>query len=377
MLILFLMLPFRSRPLAALALSLTLSAGLPQAAAAGDASATSDDNAHRSGDWIRITSKRSLANLESIDSFGITEQGTLAARLLLSYLTGRDPAALRSAQRIYAAIIPKENHGGDYTALQWFSEVFLADTAERKARLQDPLVASYFRFFTDNDHAVLKEYLQRKYHLKEFPDQESEKGRNRSAFLEDSILFSNPRREQWEKTSAIVERLGITPGSTIADIGSGPGYYSFKFARRVGPKGRVFAIDTVKQHLDYINRLTRQEGISTITTVHNHNESLGLAPGQKVDLAFMCSLYHIIYIVYRESARETFLESIKSSLKPDGRLVIVDNAVVEGKDPPYHGPYIAKELVIAQLKHYGFELVDDFQATPQRYLLSFRLSRGR
>lgn len=368
---------FRFRSCAALVLSLTLSAGFPRGAAAGDAPAPRDDAAHRSGDWIRITSKRSLANLESIDSFGITEQGTLAARLLLSYLTGGDPAALRSAQRIYDEILPKENHGGDYTALQWFIDYFLANAAERKAMLQDPLVAAYFRFFAGNDHAALKEYLQRKYRLKEFPDQESEKGRNRSAFLEDSILFSNPRREQWEKTSAIVERLGIAPGSTIADIGSGPGYYSFKFARRVGPEGRVFAIDTVKQHLDYIDRLTRQEKINTITTVHNHNESLGLAPGQKVDLVFMCSLYHIIYIVYRESARETFLESIKSSLKPDGRLVIIDNAVVEGKDPPYHGPYIAKELVIAQLRHYGFELVDDYQATPQRYLLSFRLSRGR
>lgn len=360
-----------------LSLSLTVAAGFPLTAAAGDPPAGGGDSPQRSGDWIRITSKRSLANLESIDSFGITEQGTLAARLVQSYLTGGDPAALRSALRIYAAIIPKENHGGDYTALQWFSEYFLEDAATRKTMLQDPLVAAYFRLFTENDHALLKEYLQRKYQLKVFPDQESEKGRNRSAFLEDSILFSNPRREQWEKTSAIVERLGITQGSVIADIGSGPGYYSFKFARRVGPKGRVFAIDTVKQHLDYIDRLTRQERISTITTVHNHNESLGLEPGQNVDLAFMCSLYHIIYIVYRESAREAFLESIKSSLKPDGRLVIVDNAVVEDRDQPYHGPYIAKELVIAQLKHYGFELIDDFQATPQRYLLSFRLSRGR
>lgn len=341
------------------------------------ASAQAGSIDHGTGDWIRITSKRSLANLESIDSFGITEKGTLAARLLLSYLMAGDSSSLRTAHRLYESIIPKENFGGDYTALQWFADYFLAEPSQKLALLQDPLVAGYFQFFADNDYAALREYLQRKYHLKDFPDQESEKGRNRSAFLEDFILFNNPRREQWERSSAIVERLGIVPGSTIADIGSGPGYYSFQFARRVGPKGKVFAIDTVKQHLDYIDKLTNRQGISNISTVQNHNESLGLAPGQKVDMAFMCSLYHIIYIVYRESAREKFLESIKSSLKPDGRLVIVDNAVVEGKDSPYHGPYIAKELVIAQLKHYGFELVDEYQAIPQRYLLSFRLSRGR
>jgi SAM-dependent methyltransferase len=92
-----------------------------------------------------------------------------------------------------------------------------------------------------------------------------------------------------------------------------------------------------------------------------------------VDVAFMCSLYHIIYIVYREGARENFLASIKSALKPDGRLVIVDNSVVESADRPYHGPYIAKELIVAQLKYYGFRLEDSFQPVNQRYVLTFRL----
>ncbi len=358
-------------------LSLSMVASLVVGATSSVAWAQIGSADHSSGDWIRINSKRSLANLESIDSFGITEQGTLAARLLLDYLMRAHLPSLRSADRIYQTIIPKENYGGDYTALQWFVEYLLAEPDQRRILLRDPLVASYFHFFAGHDYAALKEYLQRKYHLKDFPDQESERGRNRSAFLEDFILFNNPKREQWEKSSAIIDRLRIMPGSTIADIGSGPGYYSFQFARQVGPNGRVFAIDTVKQHLDYVDKVSRSQGITNISTVQNHNESLGLAPGQKVDMAFMCSLYHIIYIVYRESAREKFLESIKSSLSPGGRLVIVDNAVVEGTDPPYHGPYIARELVVAQLKHYGFELEDYYQAIPQRYVLSFRLVRAR
>ena len=88
----------------------------------------------------------------------------------------------------------------------------------------------------------------------------------------------------------------------------------------------------------------------------------------------MCSLYHFIYAAASEEERESFIGSIKRRLKPDGSLVIVDNALVEDQTLPYHGPYIAKELVIRQLKHYGFTLVAAHQFIPQRYMLVFKLS---
>ena len=70
----------------------------------------------------------------------------------------------------------------------------------------------------------------------------------------------------------------------------------------------------------------------------------------------MCSLYHIIYTTSTEEVKDRFVASIKDALKPDGRLVIVDNAVVQDGQLPYHGPHIAKELVIGQLYYYGFDL---------------------
>ena len=49
-------------------------------------------------------------------------------------------------------------------------------------------------------------------------------------FLEDFILFNNPDRERWESTRENIERFQLKEGMTIADVGSGPGYYSFKFS---------------------------------------------------------------------------------------------------------------------------------------------------
>jgi SAM-dependent methyltransferase len=91
-----------------------------------------------------------------------------------------------------------------------------------------------------------------------------------------------------------------------------------------------------------------------------------------VDMAFLCSLYHIIYATSSEKVMDAFIKSIRDVLKPDGSLVIIDNALVEDQELPYHGPYIAKELIITQMKHYGFRLAETHQFIPQRYVLIFK-----
>jgi ubiquinone/menaquinone biosynthesis C-methylase UbiE len=132
----------------------------------------------------------------------------------------------------------------------------------------------------------------------------------------------------------------------------------------------VYAIDTVEEHLEYLRSVCESQGIDNIETVEGTTDELGLEEGS-LDVAFLCSLYHIIYTTYKEPDKDRYLESVKRALKPDGRLVIVDNALVESPDLPYFGPYIAKELIVGQLHHYGFRLVESHQFIPQRYVLIF------
>lgn len=320
---------------------------------------------------VKIASKVSLVHLGSIDSFDITEDGIRAARLLLDALENRNLESATAARQIYSEIIPKENFGGEYTALQWFSDYLLASREEKLNFLQDKFTASFFRFFAENNFANLKEYLKRKYKLGEFQDQDSNKGQKRETFLEDFILFNNPRREEWEKTSKIIKVLNLQPGTTIADVGSGPGYYSFKFSEIVGDKGLVYAIDTVEDHLRYIGRISQKFGIDNIETVITQGDQIGLS-ANLIDVAFMCSLYHIIYTTSIEEVKDRFVKSIRKALRRNGKLVIVDNALVENSALPYHGPYIARELIIGQLKHYGFRLVSQHAFIPQRYVLIFQ-----
>jgi ubiquinone/menaquinone biosynthesis C-methylase UbiE len=326
----------------------------------------------RSPDWVKITSAASLVHVGSNDSFAITKEGLQAAKLVLEFLEQKNPNAGKAASKIYDQIIPRENYGGEYTALQWFCQYLLTPEHQRQTLLSDPYVTGFYKFFAENDFANLKEYLKRKYDLVQLPDEETEKARNRRAFLEDFILFNNPRREEWEKTSQIVQSLKIKPGQAIADIGSGPGYYTFKFARLVGDQGRVFAIDTLQDHLDYVSQLSKQYDIQNVQPVNNNPGSTIRLDANQVDLAFMCSLYHNIYGMAKDKEINSLVASIRKALKPEGTLIIVDNALVNKSELPYHGPYIAQELIIGQLKHYGFRFVEQHAFIPQRYVLVFK-----
>lgn len=320
---------------------------------------------------IKIDSRKSLVHMGSVDSTALTEEGTKAAKLALDFLENKNVESAQSAMKIYDDIIPKENYGGDYTAMQWLITCALSSETERAKMMTDKTFESFYEFFADDDFGQLKEYLKRKYKLGNLQDKDPGDGIKRRAFLEDFILFNNPRREEWEKTSKMVEAIGLKPGTRIADIGSGPGYFTIKFARLVGDKGKVFAIDTVKEHLDYVSATAAKNGLSNIQTVQTSDHSIGMGE-VKVDVAWMCSLYHIVYVTFNEKAKDEFVESIKKVLNPGGVLYVVDNGLVPDGVLPYHAPYIDKNLLIGQLEYYGFKFEKEYQFIPQRYILKFK-----
>jgi hypothetical protein len=116
-----------------------------------------DNSSFKPGESAPISSKVSLVHLGSIDSFTITEQGTLAGRYLLNALEKQDPEEAGKAKVVYHAIIPREHYGGEYTALEWFCDYLLGTDDDRRTQLGDPFHRSFFDFFSANDYANLKE----------------------------------------------------------------------------------------------------------------------------------------------------------------------------------------------------------------------------
>ncbi len=248
------------------------------------------------------------------------------------------------------------------------------------------MVADYFEFLGGNDFKILKKYVWYKYYL-DLSDAEVEAGPGvvsrrvpmdiSPAQLNDwseYIAFNNPRRELWERSPEVLKFLNVKPGSSVADIGCGPGYYTFKFSKLVGKAGRVFAVDTNQEMLHQIGATADKHGFRNVTPLLARLNDTKLPP-RSVDLVYLCSLYHSVYVTSMEYVKDQFIASIKNAMKDGARLVIADNDVLPDDENPYYGPRIDRRLTIQQLEHYGFKLVNTAQFIHQRYILVFQIDR--
>lgn len=320
---------------------------------------------------INVTDRQSLIHLGSLDSFDITEGGCMAAKLILSYLRSKNNKKLEKAIDIYEKLIPYENFGGEYTSLEWICKYLIAPKEVQKEMVSAPLVHSFVETLFQNKYDNLKTYLKYKYHIKEYNKEENIELKERMRYLEDFLLFNNPDRERWETTKENMEKLGLHEGMRVADIGCGPGYFTFKFADLVGKSGHIYATETNVRHLEFLKNYVKKYNISNVDVLESSFEGIGLPREVQVDLIYICSLYHNVYAAFTDSERDGFVNSIRDALSDHGRFVVVDNDLVTGSELPYHGPYINKQLIISQLWYYGFKLIDSYQFTPQRYVLIF------
>lgn len=331
---------------------------------------------------LQIPNQKSVVHIGSLDSYDITDKGIDAAQYVYDFLGNGDKTLADIAIEKYRDIIPQENFGGEYSALQWLCEVMTAPEDKKAEMLSDRLTRSFYKTMTADSCKISRYYLLHKYKLgsdsvrmlsDSILEMSGEVGRTHRSYLEDYILALNPKRPQWENTEALLARLGINPGDTIADIGSGSGFFTDKFSKMVGDSGHVYALEIKDEHIGSLSAFLKDENIGNVSVIKGREDLLQLpAP---VDKMFMCSLYHIMYGVISDRDRDTYLKSLVTQLKDGGELIIVDNGPVDDDTLPYHGPYISKELIIDQLGFYGFELVDYLQLIPQRYMLKFKLNK--
>lgn len=331
---------------------------------------------------LHVSNQKSVVHIGSLDSYDITDKGIDAAQYVYDFLGNGDRSLANIAIEKYNDLIPQENFGGEYSALQWLCETMVAPEDVRNERLSDRLSRSFYNTMTADSCKISRYYLLHKYKLgndsirmlsDSILEMSGEVGRTHRSYLEDYILALNPNRPQWENTHVLLQRLGVVEGDTIADIGSGSGFFTDKFSTLVGNTGHVYALEIKDEHIKSLSDFLNEESISNVSVIKGREDLLELP--QPVDKMFMCSLYHIMYGVISDRDRDTYLKSLVSQLKDGGELIIVDNGPVDDDTLPYHGPYISKELIIDQLGFYGFELVDYLQFIPQRYMLKFKLNK--
>ena len=174
--------------------------------------------------------------------------------------------------------------------------------------------------------------------------------------------FDDPKRDASQKPREVIDALALNPDSVIADIGSGTGYFAVRFAH-VAPKGRVYGVDIEPDMVKYLAERAKREGLQNLTAVAGTPADPRLP--EKADLVIMVNVFHHI------GDRERYFRNLRGSLKPGGRLAIIDHSMDSREGPP-PSARIAPERVTAELKSAGYALAQEHGFLPTQYFLVFR-----
>ncbi len=173
----------------------------------------------------------------------------------------------------------------------------------------------------------------------------------------------DPGRDAWQRPGEVVRRLGLRRGDVVGEIGSGPGYFTRRLARAVGPSGRVFAVDPEPTVLQALR--DRLDGVGNVTPVLGHGRDPLLEPG-RCDLALIANVYHHF------EDRTTALRRIARTLAPRGRLVNIDWDARETPVGPPLKRRIPREVFLREARRAGLRLVAEHRFLPHQYFLVLR-----
>jgi len=131
------------------------------------------------------------------------------------------------------------------------------------------------------------------------------------------IWATEEQRDQVDEAGQLARHLRIGPGQTVADIGAGSGYHTVRFAKLVGPTGRVLAQDVMPDYLADLARRVQREGLTNVTLGLGDPHDPRLPPAS-VDVALMVHMYHEIAQPF------ALLHNLVPALKPGAWVGIVD-----------------------------------------------------
>jgi 2-polyprenyl-3-methyl-5-hydroxy-6-metoxy-1,4-benzoquinol methylase len=171
-----------------------------------------------------------------------------------------------------------------------------------------------------------------------------------------------PEREAEENPEGALDALGLKPGMNVADVGAGVGYMSLRIARRVTPGGKVWANDLQPKMLEMLRANAAKAGAMNIETVLG-TETDPKLPQNSMDLVLLVDVYHEF------SHPREMVRGIRESLKPDGRLVLLEYRKEDPKVPIRIEHKMTVAEVKAELEADGFKMSQVIETLPRQHIL--------
>jgi ubiquinone/menaquinone biosynthesis C-methylase UbiE len=180
------------------------------------------------------------------------------------------------------------------------------------------------------------------------------------------FAYAGYKRDEWQQPDKVIASMQLQPGDTVADLGAGGGYFTFRLADAVGPGGTVYAVDVDAGLLKYIEDTAREKGYQNITPVMAEEQDAGL-PAGGVDLIFVCDTFHHLsnHVEYFRKLKA----ALRSTPQARGRLVIIEfnagwqNAIGHGTQTG---------IIVDEMQQAGYVLQAEFDFLEKQNFLVFQ-----
>jgi len=176
--------------------------------------------------------------------------------------------------------------------------------------------------------------------------------------------LERPEREREEQPGKLMEAMQLKPGEVVADVGAGSGYFTFRLAEKVGPKGKVLAVDIQREMLDIIERRMKVRKIKHIETIQG-TETDPKLPKEAVDLILLVDVYHEFSHPFE------MVENMVKSLKPGGRLVFVEYRMEDPEVPIKLVHKMTEKQVIKEMEPHPLKHLKTDKKLPWQHIIIF------
>jgi len=233
---------------------------------------------------------------------------------------------------------------------------FLKDDVKQVQREERSLMPSYAGKLPAAEINHLVAYLRI------LPDDHK---RHPAPLTDDVEWMNRPTRDREELPEILLDNLQIPKGAMVADLGAGTGYFTWRLAQRVGPEGRVVAVDVQHEMLDATAQELKKHNVSNVDLVVGRDRNPRLPEGA-LDLVLAANSYHEF------SQPAAMLAAIRRSLKPAGRLIVVEYATEKNPNPANPDAYTMSLAELrSEIEAAGFQLDRVLDFLPKQHGLVF------
>lgn len=166
----------------------------------------------------------------------------------------------------------------------------------------------------------------------------------------------------------ILDKAKVGDSVKVADLGCGiSGHFVFSSAKRVGKRGKVYAVDILKSVLENIQKRVRLENLENVEVIWSDLEIFGATKIEagSLDVALL------INTLYQSRKRVEILRETIRMMKKKGRLIVVEWKDIAAPFGPPPEERVKADLVKQAAPKLGLELEEDFEAGPYHYGLIF------